>query len=362
MKKALGMSLVHGACSVGFCFLPAFLSVVNGFALQNPAGSENSSYTIILNVDQVVLDVSVLDPEGGFISELGKECFQVYEDSRPQNIEFFRRGDVPVTIGLVVDNSGSMRPKRPQVVAAALAFIQSCNPQDELFVIKFNEKVVFGLSPHELFSNSVTHLRDALIGNPPAGQTALYDAIAMGLGHLQKGRHDKKALLVVSDGGDNASQLKFRDLLTMAQQSNAILYTVALFDEQDSDRNPKVLKRLSKVSGGEFFSPPSISEVSDVCRQIARDIRNQYTLVYNPTNNARDGKYRTIQVTVNSPRHKKCVVRARKGYFAPVASASNQTDTMDRTRGNNPLSTSRISPEINREPTTEGKTRERPQN
>jgi Ca-activated chloride channel homolog len=276
---------------------------------------------------------------GGFVSELDKECFQVYEDSRPQKIEYFQRGDAPVTIGLVVDNSSSMRPKRLQVIAAALAFIQSCNPQDELFVIKFNEKVVFGLSPHELFSNSVTRLRDALIGSPPAGQTALYDAVALALGHLQKGRHDKKALLVISDGGDNASQHKFRDLLMMAQQSNAILYTVAVYDERDRDHNPKVLKRLSKVSGGEFFSPSLVGQVSGVCRQIAKDIRNQYTLVYNPSNRTRDGKYRTIQVSVKSPRHKKCFVRTRKGYFALPPPATSQTESADRANRNSPLST-----------------------
>jgi Ca-activated chloride channel homolog len=347
MKKALGTSLLREACSSVLSLLLAFSGVVNGLPLQDPVSAEKNPYTITLNVGQVVLDVAVLDREGGFISDLDKGCFQVCEDGRPQEIEFFQQADVPVTIGLVVDNSGSMRPKRSQVIAAALAFIESCNPQDELFVLKFNEKVVFALPPHELFSNDVTRLRDALIRTPPAGQTALYDAVTMGLQHLEKGGHDKKALLIISDGGDNASQRKFRDLLTMAQQSNAILYTVAVYDERDRDHNPKVLKQLSKISGGEFFSHASVGEVSDVCRQIAKDIRNQYTLVYNPTNNARDGKYRNIQVTVNSPRHKKCLVRTRKGYFAPVAPASSRTDTMDRTIGNNPLSTSSNSSKIN---------------
>jgi Ca-activated chloride channel family protein len=263
--------------------------------------------------------VTVQDRDGGFVSGLDKSNFQVYEDGRPQAIESFRHGDVPVTVGLIVDNSGSMRRKHSQVVVAALAFIQGSYPQDETFVVNFNEKTSFGLHSGEQFTDNISQLRNALIQTACAGQTALYDALAVGLQHLKNGHHDKKVLLVISDGGDNASQHNFQAVLTMAQQSNATIYTIGLYDPEDKDQNPKVLKRFAKVSGGECFLPSSANEVINICRRIAKDIRNQYTIAYNPTNATRDGRYRPVKVAVRAPGHDKLVVRTREGYFAPSA-------------------------------------------
>jgi VWFA-related protein len=166
-----------------------------------------------------------------------------------------------------------------------------------------------------------------LIQTACAGQTALYDALAIGLQHLKNGHHEKKVLLVISDGGDNASQHDFKGILTMTQQANATIYTVGLYDPEDKDQNPKVLKRLAKVSGGECFLPSSTSEVTSICQRIAKDIRNQYTIAYNPTNTNRDGRYRTVKVTVRAPRHDKLIVRTREGYFAPSAITPPQQES-----------------------------------
>lgn len=308
-------------------FLVCSLSWAQDTPTQNPDSEQANPYTISLDVDQVVLDVTVQDHDGGFVSGLDKSNFQVYEDGRHQAIDFFHHGDVPVTVGLVVDNSGSMRTKRSQVVLAALAFLQGSYPQDENFVINFNEKASFGLHSGEEFTNSVSQLRNALIETACAGQTALYDALTVGLQHLKNGHHEKKVLLVISDGGDNASQHRFQDVLTMAQQSDATIYTIGLYDPENKDQNPKVLKRLAKVSGGECFLPSSISDVTNICQRIAKDIRNQYTIAYTPSNTTRDGRYRTVKVAIKAPRHDKLLVRTREGYFAPNATTPSHKES-----------------------------------
>jgi Ca-activated chloride channel family protein len=217
-----------------------------------------------------------------------------------------------------VDNSGSMTSKRSQVVAAALAFARSSNAADEMFVVNFNENVSMGLPEGLPFTNKEADLRAALAAISTVGKTALYDGIASALEHLKKGTRDKKVLIVISDGGDNASRHRVRDIMNMAEQSNAIIYTIGLFDENDPDRNPRVLKKLAKATGGEVFLPDTTSKVMSICEQIARDIRNQYTIGYVPTNKERNGAYRRIQVIVTTPDHRKVSLRTRPGYLAPT--------------------------------------------
>jgi Ca-activated chloride channel family protein len=149
------------------------------------------------------------------------------------------------------------------------------------------------------------------------GQTALYDAVGGALEHLQQGRYDKKALLVISDGADNVSRRKFSDVLEMTRRSNAVIYTISLYDEENSDRNTRILGSLSKASGGESFSPSSLSEIVELCRRIAKDIRNLYTISYKPSEGSRDGSYHTIKVEVKAPGQERLIVRSREGYFSP---------------------------------------------
>ena len=285
----------------------------------SPSQSRPSDeYTIRVNADSVVLHATVQNRKGILVSGLSKDDFQVYEDGVLQKIDYFSHEDIPVTVGLVVDNSGSMRPKRPEVIAAALAFARSSNPQDQMFVVVFNENVLFGLPDNTPFTDQVAQLEVALSRIAAAGMTALYDAVAAALEHLKKGNRDKKVLIVVSDGGDNASKHKLAQMMTMTGQSDAIIYTVGVFDENDPDRNPRVLRQLARATGGEAFLPGSARDVVPICEQIARDIRNQYTVAFAPTNRKQDGTYRVIEVKAGAPGRERLTVRARAGYYAPM--------------------------------------------
>ena len=281
---------------------------------------KDDQYKISVSVDMVVLNATVRNRNGVLVSGLGKEDFQVYEDGVPQQVEAFSHDDIPVTVGLVVDNSGSMRPKRPEVISAALAFAHSSNPEDQMFVVSFNENVSFGLPGDTPFTDQTSQLEAALSRIAADGRTALYDAVAAALEHLKKGNRDKKVLIVISDGGDNASKNNLAQIMAMAGQSDAIIYTIGVFDENDVDRNPHALQQLAKATGGEAFLPGSVKEVFPICKQIARDIRNQYSLAYLPTNGKRDGTYRVIQVHAGTRDHGRLVVRTRAGYYAPVKS------------------------------------------
>jgi len=300
-----------------------------GLGQQDPLqdAPKDKPLTFSLGVDLVVLGVTVVDPRGGFVSGLIKENYSVYENGQPQEIEYFHQEDLPVTVGLVIDNSGSMIPRRSDVISASIAFVHASNRLDQMFVVTFNDQPKFALGPDEPFTSSADSLRIALIRDSPAGQTALYDAVATALVHSRKGHYDRKALLVISDGSDNVSQLKFDQLLELTQHSDATIYTIALFDETNPNINLKVLKKLAQVSGGEFFAPASLREVGAVCRRIAKDIRNQYTLAYSPSSQTRDGSYRNIKVMVQAPGRGKVLVRTREGYFA-----SPKPNTSDSTR------------------------------
>ena len=292
---------------------------------SRPQRGPKSDYTISVKVNEVVLHATVLDRKGVLVSGLNQEQFQVYEDGLPQEIKHFSHEDVPVTVGLVVDNSGSMKGKRADVVAAGVAFAQSSNPQDQMFVVNFNEKVFFGLPDNMPFTGNVAHLQTALSRIAADGETALYDAVAAALDHLKAGSHDKKVLIVISDGGDNASKHNLTQIRSMAGHPDAIIYTIGIFDEQDGDRNPRVLKELAKDTGGEAFLPESLKEIVPICEKIARDIRSQYTIAYVPTNRKPDGTYRSIQVKVNALGHKRLSVRTRTGYYAPPTTPPSPT-------------------------------------
>jgi Ca-activated chloride channel family protein len=284
-----------------------------------PKGHPNDDFTISVNVDVVVLHATAQDKKGALVSGLGKEDFLIYEDGALQPIKYFSHEDIPVTVGLVIDNSGSMGPKRADVIAAGLAFARSSNPQDQMFVVNFNEKVSFGLPDKVVFTDQVPQLEVALSKLRPDGETALYDALAVALDHLKQGSRDKKVLIVISDGGDNASHHRLAEIMTTAGKSNVILYTIGIFNEEDGDSNPSVLKQLAKDTGGEVFLPKSSKEIAPICERIAHDIRNQYTVAYVPTNRKRDGTYRAIQVKAFSSGRGRLSVRTRAGYLAPSA-------------------------------------------
>ena len=276
---------------------------------------QQTPVTIRVDTRLVVLHATVTGRQGGFVSDLAAQDFEVLEDGKPQTIRLFRNEDVPVTVGLVVDQSTSMRPKLAEVSAAARSFVRSSNPDDEMFVVNFNEHVWLGLSGALRFTNNTVELGNAITTRPAGGQTALYDAIAKALAGLQAGSRDKKVLIVVSDGGDNVSQHGMAEVMKLAALSSAVIYTIGVFDEADPDRNPRVLKRLAQATGGEAFLPDHLSEVSAICERIAQDIRHQYTIGYVPTNADRNGAYRAIRVIARQNGHA-LSVRTRTGYIA----------------------------------------------
>ena len=319
MKRGLSRAGERGvAKAIALPFL--LLTVLLGYAgYQAPTARQDRDsgpFRISVDVALVVLHATVTDRQGGFVSNLGERDFEVYENGVSQRIQLFRNEDVPVTVGLVVDHSTTMRPKLAEVSAAARTFVRSSNREDEMFVVNFNEVVSLGLPGTLRFTNDNAELENAITTARTGGQTALYDAIAKALEELQAGSRDKKVLIVVSDGGDNASARSLGQVMKLAEQSSAVIYTVGVFDEEDPDRNPGVLKRLAQATGGEAFLPNQLSEVVAICERIARDIRHQYTIGYVPASLAPDGAYRAIRVLARSKDHDRLSVRTRTGYIA----------------------------------------------
>jgi VWFA-related protein len=281
-----------------------------------PQGGE---FKISTAVELVLLDVSVRDPDGGYVSGLTKEAFHVFENGVQQKITEFSSGDIPVAVGLVMDDSGSMRNKRAELVTAGLAFVEASNQQDQIFVVNFNDKVRSGLPDSLPFTDDLVLLRSALSRDRPEGRTALYDAMAFSLAHLEKGRRAKKALIVVSDGGDNVSAHSLGQLLTLIQESRATIYTVGIYDPEDPESNPGVLKRIAKISGGECFLPAQLREIVPICQKIAKDIRNRYTIGYIPMRSNSKAALRKLHVVASTPDREKLIVRTRTSYQLPEA-------------------------------------------
>jgi VWFA-related protein len=280
------------------------------------AGQALEPYRLSVNVDLVELHATVRDRQGRFVSDLRQQDFEVYEEGVRQSIRLFRHEDIPVTVGLVVDHSGSMREKLADVVAAARTFVQSSSPQDEMFVVNFNEHVTLGLPAAIRFTNRSQELARAVSNVPATGQTALYDALVEANVRLQTGSRDKKVLIVISDGGDTASTHTMGEVLKIAEKSSALMYTIGIFDDEDPDRNPGVLKRLAQATGGEAIFPEKLGAVVAACERIARDIRHQYTLGYVSSNRARGGDFRAIRVVARRPGKGRLAVRTRAGYTA----------------------------------------------
>jgi|HubBroStandDraft_1064217.scaffolds.fasta_scaffold157123_1 Ca-activated chloride channel family protein len=284
---------------------------------------QDEDYTIRTTSRLVLLDVSVKDPAGGFVSGLTKDNFKIYEDGKQQQLTQFGGADQPVTVGIVVDESGSMGPKRAEAIAAALEFIKASNPRDEIFVVNFNEKARRGLPDMVPFSDNIEQLSKALWRGLPEGRTALYDAVELSLSQMKMGRRDRKAMIVISDGGDNVSVHKWPDVMHDVLDSLVTIYTVGIFDEEDAERDPRVLEKLAHVSGGAAYFPKTIEEVVPVCRQIAKDVRERYTVGYIPP---MEGKpVRHVKVDAFTEDHKKLVIRTRNSYmFEPDTEAVNR--------------------------------------
>ena len=289
---------------------------------QAPAAQHDDVYIFKKEVDEVTLHATVVDDHFRPITTLGKGDFTVFEDGKPQKITSFRNEDIPVALGIVIDNSGSMREKRPQVNAAAINLVRSSNPQDKVFVVNFNEEYFLDQD----YTGSIPKLKDALERIESRGGTALYDAVVASADHLKKsGELEKKVLLVVTDGEDNASRESLEQALRRLQEQNGpTIYTIGLLSDEHGKRARRALREMAEDTGGVAFFPNNLNEVEAITQQIAHDIRNQYTIGYKPTTPQSAGGYRTVKVEANAKGYKKLQVRTRSGYYAGQQRASSQ--------------------------------------
>ncbi len=289
---------------------------------QAPSEEQNGIYVFKARVEEVVLHATVLDEHGRMVTNLDKADFQVYEDGVPQNITSFRREDVPVALGIVIDNSGSMRDKRPAVNQAAINLVRASNPQDEVFVVNFNDEYYLDQD----FTSQIPKLREALDKIEARGGTALYDAVVASADHLKKNaRLDKKVLLVVTDGEDNASRESLEQAVRRLQEENGpTVYTVGLLGTERQRRARRALTALAEQTGGVAFFPKDLSEVDSITQEVAHDIRNQYTIGYRPKRPQNLGGYRSIKVEAHARGYKKLQVRTRTGYYAGQERAATQ--------------------------------------
>jgi len=327
MTRVLHLVLI--LCAFVFAASPvsAQIPVANP---QPPPPGQNSSAekqgsSIKVQVNLVVLHTTVLDDRGRFADGLKQENFRILEDKVEQKLSVFKREDLPVSMGLVIDNSGSMRDKRPRVNEAAITLVENSNPQDEAFVVNFNDD--FYLDLDKDFTSSVPELKEALERIDSRGSTALYDAIIGSIDHLKKASKDKRVLLVVTDGEDNTSRNSLEKTIREIQKTDTVIYTIGLLSQEskkNAKRAKKALEEISLASGGLSYFPENVDDVHSICQQVAHDIRNQYTLAYYPTNSRRDGSFRAVQVEVIPPRGRgKLVARTRNGYYAPTAPAGS---------------------------------------
>jgi len=300
------------------------LLVITGSILGQEVRQQDKSFTVSVDVQLVQLPVSVVDKGGHPVAGLQRDHFQVFEDGVQQEISLFKHEDIPLSVGLVIDNSGSMRNKREGVNSAALTFVKESNPDDETFIVNFDDAAYL----EQDFTSNIDDLVTVLSHLDTRGQTALYDAVYLSAEYLNSGRKDKKALLLISDGEDNTTKYSLERVLGKLRESKATVYAIGLLDENNvrggwlsnspANKAKTVLEKFSEMTGGRAYFPKSVDEVGGLCYQIAHDLRNHYTLGYTPTNKKQDGTWRKITVRLNPPKSVvRPVVRAKEGYYAP---------------------------------------------
>lgn len=273
----------------------------------------------------VVCHTTVVDKTGHLVTTLPQSAFTVYENKIKQEIRKFRREDLPVSLGLVIDNSGSMRNKLNKVKAAAVALVKDSNRDDEVFVVNFNDTAYLDNPKDKDFTNVISELETALARIDARGGTAMRDAIEMSIQHLKKGHRDKKVLVVITDGNDNSSILSLERIMRDAHQSDVLIYGVGLLTEEEhreAARARRALNDLAEATGGKTFFPKDVEEVDSIAHLVAHDIRSQYTIEYSPSNSAMDGTFRAIRIAVRAPGNP--TVRTRSGYYATPDAKTNK--------------------------------------
>ena len=287
--------------------VPGLLSAL--FLLQAQQG-----VTIRTDVNLIQLQATVTDADGRIVRNLERQAFQVFLDNAPQQITSFEKDDAPVSAGLVIDNSASMAPKRTDVIEGALAFARSSNPLDQMFVTHFSNLPRLGLPPGTDFTGHVSELEKAIDEFNPEGTTALYDGLIMAASHLRTALYPRRALLLISDGGDNSSHTTLNQLLTTLARTTIVVYAIGIYDDSDQDSKPEILQKIAEQSGGKVYFPERVSEVRETCITIAEDIRSRYTFSFpSPV----DGKFHRIRITARDPHYSAMEVHTRQGFLAP---------------------------------------------
>jgi len=278
-----------------------------------PPTNDSGVFVFKKEVEEVVLHATVVDEKMHLITILDRGAFNVFENDQPQSITSFRHEDVPVAMGIVIDNSGSMREKRDKVNKAALNLVRASNPEDQVFVVNFNDEYFLDQD----FTGNIKKLQQALEKVEARGGTALYDAMVASADYMKKNaKLQKKVLFVVTDGEDNASTDTLEQAIRQLQQENGpTVYAIGLLGEERARRARRALETMAERTGGIAFLPKTLDEVDDISRTVAHDIRNQYTIGYKPKTPKSVGGYRTIRVDARAKGYKKLSVRTRTGYY-----------------------------------------------
>lgn len=313
-------------------FLAGFL-LFSGIAspqAAKPGANPSPADDVTFRADTrlVVLPISVADSRGKLVTDLKQSSFKVFENGVEQPIKIFKREDVPVSLGIIIDNSGSMKEKRQKVEVASLDMVKASNPQDEVFIVNFNDEAWLDVP----MTSDIKAMQDGVARIDSRGGTAMRDAISMSIDYLKKeGKRQKKVLLVITDGNDNASTINLERLVNRAQQNEVLLFSIGLLNEEER-HEAKIAKRaldtLARESGGLAFYPKGVADVDQIALQVAHEIRNQYTIAYSPTVPEMDGSFRQIKVTVNGPGHP--LVRTRTGYYATPDDQPNKKTVSEK--------------------------------
>src|SRR5438270_3067296 len=285
-----------------------------------PSVSKNGGYTYYALAQEVVLHATVVDQHSRLVTNLKQNDFTVYEDGQPQTITNFKREDIPVSIGILIDNSGSMRDKRQAVNTAALDLVKSSNPEDEVFVVNFSDEAIIDAD----LTSDISKMQEGLQQVDSRGGTALYDAVVASADYLaKKGRKEKKVLLVVTDGEDNASTDTLEQAVRRVQDDNGpAIYSIGILGGEREKRAKRALEQLALQTGGVAFFPKDLGEVDQIARAVARDIRSQYSIYYRPTHPQDQGGFRQVKVDAHAPGYGRLQVRTRSGYYANQQQAS----------------------------------------
>jgi len=279
---------------------------------QGQSSSDSGVFVFKKEVEEVVVHATVMDDKNHLVTNLDKSAFTVFENNQPQTISSFRHEDIPVAMGIVIDNSGSMREKRDKVNKAALNLVRSSNSQDQVFVVNFNDEYYLDQD----FTSNINKLREALEKVEARGGTALYDAMLASAHHLKEAKLQKKILFVVTDGEDNASRNSLEETVRKLQEENGpTVYAIGLLGEEKARRARRALETIAQRTGGIAFLPRTLDEVDQISSSVAHDIRNQYTIGYKPTTPKSVGGYRAIHVEAHAKGYGKLVVRTRSGYY-----------------------------------------------